>query len=74
MDDGLPMWTIYERPSDFPNDFVVRRCVASADGVKFDLEAQTAPTLEEARKLVPPFLYNIGRKPDDDPVIVEVWV
>lgn len=72
--DVLPMWTIYERPTDYPDGFVVRRCVASKDGVVHDLEAQYAPTLEEARKHIPPGLYNLGRQPDDDAVIVEVWI
>jgi len=34
----------------------------------------TADSLEEIRKFVPPGLTNLHRQPNDDPVIVEVWV
>jgi hypothetical protein len=73
-DDGLPMWTIYEYPSDYPQGYVVRRGVARATGYVPDTIAQYAPTLEAAMRLLPPGLYPLGRQPDDDAVIVGVWV
>jgi hypothetical protein len=74
MDEGLPMWTIYSHPSDYPGGYVVRRGVAYASGYVPDKVAQYAPTLEAAIRLLPPGLYPLGRQPDDDPVIVGVWV
>jgi hypothetical protein len=49
-DDGLPMWTIYEYPSDYPQGYVVRRGVARATGYVPDTIAQYAPTLEAAMR------------------------
>lgn len=78
----LPMWTIYCRPTDYPNHYVVRRCVViqaehHARGasltLRHDHECQLADSLEEARKLVPPGLFNLHRQPEDEPQIVETW-
>lgn len=68
--EPLSLYVIYDHPRDYPDSFVVRR---------WELDAQkevvgTAPTLEAARKLVPPDLYNLGRHEGDDPNIVEVWI
>lgn len=69
------MWTIYERPSDHPDCFVVRRSVMQPDGtIVHDEDAATAPTLEAARMLVPWWFVRCRRGPGDDPVIVEVWL
>lgn len=70
---SLKNWVIYERPTDHPVGFVVREFEVTAGEVK-PLEAQTAPTLEAARELVPAGLYRIDRFPQDDPNIVEVWM
>lgn len=74
MDDGLQMWIIYDHPADYPDGWVVRRRVVKAGSDVPDKDAQYAPTLEEARKLLPQRLTNIGRQPGDDPVIAEVWI
>jgi hypothetical protein len=66
----VSLYVIYDHPRDYPESFVVRR---------WDLEIPrevvgTAPTLEAARELVPPGLYNLERYEGDDPNIVEVWI
>lgn len=70
----LPSFTIFYNPADFPGKYVVRL---------FDGETPTKlvcvkDTLEEARATIPhgpPVEYiNMGRHPEDDPVIVEVWM
>jgi hypothetical protein len=71
---ALEMWTIYAHPKDYPQGYVVRRCQALAGVVAHDLHAQTAGDLQAARLHVPPGKVCIGRQPDDDPVIVEVWL
>lgn len=66
----LPMITVYEKPADYPNQYVARvwdvnrptRLIALAD------------TLEEIREAIPQEMYNIKRQPQDDPCIVEVWI
>lgn len=71
----LEFWTIYERPSDHPDKFVVRRCEVKAPGlIVHDAHCTTHDTLEAARAAVPPGLYNLGRQPGDDPVIKETWL
>jgi len=69
------LWTIYQRPKDYPKGYVVRRHYAMADGsVKYDTKAWVADTLEEIRAGLPPGLRNIGRHDSDNPAILEVWI
>ncbi len=70
----LDLFTIYERPTDFPNHFVVRRSIICMGVVSPVVDVYLAPTLEQARQLVPPHLVRIPRFPDDEPQIVEVWL
>src|SRR5690606_5063529 len=73
--DALEMYVIYDRPHDHPGGFVVRRWKVSHGLLIPDLLIGTdLPDLEAARKIIPPGLYNLGRHPDDDSKIVEVWV
>jgi len=69
----IPMWTIYERPRDFPDKFVVRLWECLSVPRPLDLVG-TADSLWGARKLVPPGRFNLGRQPGDDPVITETWI
>lgn len=74
MSDVLRLYTIYDHPADYPEGFVVRMFEALAGQVtEKELLGQT-PTLEAARELIPPGLFNLGREPADDPVIVETWI
>lgn len=69
----LLMFTIYEKPKDHPNGFMVRAWrVESKDPTP--LEATRVDTLEEARQLIPAGMVKIPRDPSDDPVIVESWI
>ena len=72
----LEMFVVYERPLDYPHSYVVRRhliCVGKAivDGLPF----LVGPDLEGIREVLSHRgLMNLGRHPEDDPVIKEVWV
>lgn len=70
------MWVIYDRPSDHPGGFVVRSwsIVAGGGTIPGEYLGKDLPTLNEARELIPNGAYNLGRYPEDDPKIVEVWV
>jgi hypothetical protein len=70
----LPMWVIYEHPSDYPEHFVVRCVHVTAGKLVFDTACTLCPTLEDARASLPEGLLNIGRQEGDDPVIREVWL
>lgn len=72
----MQMWTVYERPSDFPDDYVARRWdivrgarEPIASGVLF-----AAKTLEQLRELLPEGLHRMPRQEGDEPQIVEVWL
>ena len=69
----LPMWTVYESPSDYPGQYVARMFL-----VKPQVEATSlhivADTLPEVYAQLPRGLYWMDRKPGDDPTIVGVWL
>jgi hypothetical protein len=70
---ALSMWTIYDRPKDYPDGYVARRHEASKGGT-----VATADTLVgDLAKLRAIFqragLFCITRSEEDDPVIVETW-
>jgi hypothetical protein len=71
----LPMYVVYRRPRDYPEQYVVRIQRVSRGGVEPDREPfALGPPLADVRAALPPGLYNLGRQPDDEPQIVEVWV
>lgn len=72
--DPLIMWVIYEKPSDYPNCFVLRPNLIEADRVIPLSRCFLAPSLEEIREYVPVGLYRLPRDENYDPVIVETWL
>lgn len=71
---SITMWTVYDRPRDYPDHVVVRRWKIR-DGVPSPTDEHfTFDSLEEARASIPPGLAVIPRFADDDPKIVEVWM
>jgi len=73
--EGLRQFVVYDNPSDYPGKFVVRGWTITAGHVQPDTLCQLADDIDGARALVPDHLglVNIGRQPEDDPTIVEVW-
>lgn len=67
-----PMWTIYDRPADYPGKFVVRVWY----GTVKEPDCTTHDTLDEARQSVlgcgGSFFFT--RAPSDAPCIVETWI
>ena len=70
----MPMWTIYDSPSDRPGLFVARLWLVSSRGVMATDDVKTAGTLVEIRAKLPRGLACMQRHQDDDPCIVEVWI
>jgi len=66
----LPIWTVYERPSDHPALYVARPFIAGQGALPLHLEGRS---LNHVREQLPEGLYRQPRQPGDDPVIVEVW-
>lgn len=74
MSEVLELWTIYCRPSDYPDHYVARKCAVTAAGHKITGDMFVGDTLSEVRALLPPWLTRIPRYESDNPVIVEVWL
>jgi hypothetical protein len=71
----LPMWVVYDRPTDFPDHYVARCHQVGGRGTKPTTLVVKAETLDELREV----LRNIGltciaRDPADEPQIVETWL
>lgn len=67
----MDIWTVYDHPKDFPNNYVARR---------FFLDTPTGDimvcaTLDAIRIMLrQKGLSRLARHENDDPVIVEVWL
>lgn len=69
----LAIWTVYERPADFPDLFVARKWLIQLEPVATDV-VLFGRTIQEVRNQLPPHLVQLTRNLDDDPCIVEVWL
>jgi len=72
------MWTVYDRPADYPDKFVARRFDVGSDGrgpTPSD-SVIVAPDLEMLRYILAFQLHLVclTRSPEDDPNIVETWL
>ena len=70
----LVVWTIFKNPIDFPGKFVARKSRIGVGVVEPTEEHHVADSLEAAREMLPPFLFNLGREPLDERHIVESWI
>lgn len=77
MSESTVQYAVYKKPADFPNSFVVRKWFidpGSSEPRPSQKCFTVAPTLERARAVIPAGMTRIDRFPNDDPVIVEVWI
>lgn len=81
--DALPIWTIYDHPSDFPNGYVIRKSYSWSmvwpNGKRVPASCQRGGVVYDSLKLARHHCESlgatcIGRQPGDDPVIVECWI
>ena len=73
--ETLSMWTVYDRPKDYPTLFVARRSeLRSLGKIATTEDLRLAETLDDVRAKLPPGLYRLDRMPGDDAKIVEVWL
>lgn len=70
---NLPMWTIYDHPTDYPDGFIARLFLTLPD-LRITRSVVVAPTLSALRARLPMGLVCMTRAPDDDPRIVETWL
>lgn len=71
--DPLSMWTVYEKPSDYPGHFVARRWLSGATVVATS-DVLLAGDLALLRAMLPQGLHCLPAQPGDDPAIVETWL
>lgn len=71
MSDGLPIWVVYDHPSDWPTYFVARQWVGETATGNMMMDTD----LERLRdKLEGLGLVHLDRMDGDDPVILETWL
>lgn len=72
--EKLNIWTIYDRPTDYPSGFIARLFV----DFKPSDTTMTGPTLDAVRgaiqHITPYVLSRIERNENDEPQIVESWI
>ena len=66
----MPLICVYDHPSDYPNNYVARVWDANRPTRLIVL----ADTLDEIRAKIPPVMKRLPKAPQDDAVIVEVWM
>ena len=72
---SLHIWTIYERPLDFPDSYVARRFEVSRGVTVATKQIMLARDIAPIRAtLAAKGLVKIARSPADDPNIVETWI
>jgi hypothetical protein len=67
------LWTVYEKPSDYPNHYVARKFFYKPT-VEPTHEMLKSVSLDILRSMLPKDLHRIPRSETDDPRIVEVWI
>lgn len=73
--NALAMFVIYERPKDFPRQYVARRWVIDGGAIKAEQRIYAVgETLAAVRAALPYGLAMIPRALQDDQTIVESWV
>jgi hypothetical protein len=71
----LTMWTVYDRPRDFPENFVARCFDINPDGAAATPHVIVAKSLRHIRRtLLRAGLVMLTRSPEDDRKIVETWL
>jgi hypothetical protein len=68
----LIQYVIYDSPKDYPGKWVVRKWLITPGQITPG-PAYICDSLEAAREHVPEGMYNLGRQPNDERPIQEVW-
>lgn len=72
---GLPMWTLYDHPSDMPEHFVLRLWDGmTCEPTRFVYPADTLDGIHEQLEAIPGRFAKLRRSPADDPKIMAVYL
>lgn len=70
----LSMWTVYDKPADHPQGYVVRRFDCTAEGPIATADAYSGELEAIRNALWEAGLVRLDRNPGDEPQIVETWL
>jgi hypothetical protein len=71
----IPMWHVYAPPfNDYPPDTYVAQLFRTRPKLERLPYCFHHEDLDRLREMMPPTCTSIGRSPDDDPQLIEVWV
>lgn len=71
----LNIWTVYDHPTDYPNEFVARRFETGPKGSFATSDVMSCPELRLIRgTFLRCGLVCMTRSRDDDPKIMETWM
>lgn len=70
----MNFWTIYDNPDDFPGGIFVARKFENGLPTLECISGKSLENVRNAVRLASPLARVIGRLPQDDPKIVEVWI
>lgn len=72
---SIMVWTVYNKPSDYPDNVVARLWLFRDGGVVQPTHALiVGDTLDAVRRRIPSTFTRVERFDDDDPTIVEAWI
>jgi hypothetical protein len=72
---ALPLWVVYDHPSDYPNCFVARLWNLYGERTDRVLTAATLDALRGDIQHATDFvLVRLDRQPNDDANIIETWL
>jgi hypothetical protein len=72
---ALPIWTVYDKPTDHPNGFIARLYEVGKGEVVVTNKMIAKPELTPIREVfLKAGLTKLKRAPGDEPRIVESWV
>lgn len=74
-ENELIIWTVYDKPKDFPNNFVARKQIIGEGQSRWTGDIVICNDLKKIQAhMERQFLFRLPRNEDDDPKIVECWM
>ena len=71
----LSLWSIYDHPDDFPDNYVARMFHSDKDGARATNKVMVGPSLNQIRNVMQSAgLTCLMRDRNDPPNVVETWL
>lgn len=71
---NFPMISIYSNPKDYQGKYVARVFDIGPGEVRATRYIMVSENLEELRNAMPAGFFSVGKTPEDDPELLEVWL